>query len=134
MLCFDAPHDITDKLGCWCCAYFVCVFRGGRLLLYRAMQADPHLPRRQRRRSSIIREEKVAALRDLPMLKDTSLSKREVRAAQCVSSACRHTRNQHTAPLTLSRSLSVPRQILFKQKLALCSVNFNFDNPNSNKR
>ena len=34
-----------------------------------------------RSRSSIIREEKVAALRDLPMLKDTSLSKREVRQA-----------------------------------------------------
>ena len=67
----------------------------------RTPKADTHLPRRQRRRSSIIREEKVAALRDLPMLKDTSLSKRE---------------------------------ILFKQKLALCSVIFNFDNPASNKR
>ena len=67
----------------------------------RTPKADTHLPRRQRRcvwargvhalpyltatllcsRSSIIREEKVAALRDLPMLKDTSLSKREVRIA-----------------------------------------------------
>lgn len=43
----------------------------------------------------------MAALRDLPMLKDTSLSKRE---------------------------------ILFKQKLALCSVIFNFENNHSNKR
>jgi hypothetical protein len=32
------------------------------------------------RRSSIIREEKVAALKDLPQLKDTPITKREVRA------------------------------------------------------
>ncbi len=30
------------------------------------------------RRSSIIREEKIASLKDLPLLKDTALTKREV--------------------------------------------------------
>mmetsp|Transcript_92616 Transcript_92616/g.224818 ORF Transcript_92616/g.224818 Transcript_92616/m.224818 type:complete len:483 (-) Transcript_92616:123-1571(-) len=73
----------------------------GRAGVAATPKSDVTLPRRERRRSSIVREERVAALRDLPMLKDTSLSKREM---------------------------------LFKQKLALCCVNFNFDTANSNKR
>lgn len=73
----------------------------GRATATATPKSDVTLPRRERRRSSIIREERVAALRDLPMLKDTSLSKREM---------------------------------LLKQKLALCCVNFNFDAANSNKR
>lgn len=59
------------------------------------------LPRRERRRSSIIREEKVEALSDLPTLKDAPAQRREA---------------------------------LFRQKLSLCSVQFNFDVPTSNKR
>jgi serine/threonine-protein phosphatase 2A regulatory subunit B' len=59
------------------------------------------MPRRERRRSSIIREERVEALSDLPLLKDTPVAKREA---------------------------------LFKQKLALCCVMFNFDIPDSNAR
>lgn len=59
------------------------------------------MPRRERRRSSIIREEKVAALKDLPQLKDTPITKREQ---------------------------------LFKQKLELCCVMFNFDSTSSDKR
>jgi len=48
------------------------------------------------RRSSLIREEKVAALRDLPMLKDTSLSKREVRV--CLRSSLRPVPDSHVSP------------------------------------
>jgi hypothetical protein len=63
-------------------------------------RADVTLPRRERR-SSIMRNQKIQALKDLPALKDTSSQKREA---------------------------------LFQQKLQLCSVMFNFDDPNSDKR
>ena len=109
MLCFDAPHDITDKLSCWCCAYFVCVcFVVGVCCCIVPLQADPHLPRRQRRRSSIIREEKVAALRDLPMLKDTSLSKREVRVQRNVFPVQAHKQPTHSSSHSLSLSVCIP--------------------------
>lgn len=64
-------------------------------------RADVTLPRRERRRSSLVRHQKIQALKDLPALKDTSSQKREA---------------------------------LFQQKLQLCSVMFNFDDPNSDKR
>eukprot|EP00753_Platysulcus_tardus_P009462 PLAT212.17.p2 GENE.PLAT212.17~~PLAT212.17.p2 ORF type:complete len:478 (+),score=262.43 PLAT212.17:325-1758(+) len=64
-------------------------------------KADPPMPRRERRRSSILRAQKVQALKDMPILKDTPPSKREG---------------------------------LFRQKLSLCAVRFNFDDPTSNKR
>lgn len=50
----------------------------GLRALWRLAHARATCAAHPSRRSSIIREEKVAALRDLPMLKDTSLSKREV--------------------------------------------------------
>ncbi|KAM3568517.1 hypothetical protein VYU27_009363 [Nannochloropsis oceanica] len=62
-------------------------------------RADPTLPRHtpQRRRSSLIRnQQRMAALKDLPMLRDTSAARREA---------------------------------LFQQKLQLCAVVFNFDDP-----
>ena len=59
------------------------------------------MPKRERRRSSVSREQTEQALKNLPMLKDTAAAK---------------------------------RQDLFKQKLELCSVRFNFDDMNSNKR
>jgi hypothetical protein len=62
-------------------------------------RADPSLPRHtpQRRRSSLIRnQQRMAALKDLPMLRDTSAARREA---------------------------------LFQQKLQLCAVVFNFDDP-----
>jgi len=59
------------------------------------------LPRRERRRSSLIRHQKIQELKDLPALKDTSSQKRDA---------------------------------LFRQKLDLCSVIFNFDDPDLDKR
>ena len=59
------------------------------------------MPKRERRRSSVSREQTEQALKNLPMLKDTAAAK---------------------------------RHDLFKQKLELCSVRFNFDDMNSNKR
>lgn len=41
-------------------------------------KSDVSLPRRERRKSSIQRHQKVQALKDLPHLKDTSMQKREV--------------------------------------------------------
>jgi len=66
--------------------------------------ALPHAAhRRERRRSSVIREERAAAIRELPLLKDAPPTKKEQ---------------------------------LFKQKLALCSVLFEWDDssPDSEKR
>ncbi|KAG9408209.1 Serine/threonine-protein phosphatase 2A 56 kDa regulatory subunit delta isoform [Aphanomyces cochlioides] len=40
-------------------------------------RSDVSLPRRERRRSSLVRNQKVAALKDLPHLKDTNMQKRE---------------------------------------------------------
>lgn len=65
------------------------------------MKSDVSVPRRERRRSSLVREHKIRELKDLPTLKDTPTQKREA---------------------------------LFAQKLDLCSVIFNFDDPNSDKR
>jgi serine/threonine-protein phosphatase 2A regulatory subunit B' len=61
-------------------------------------RADVTLPRHtpQRRRSSLVRNQRMAALKDLPALRDTSAQRREP---------------------------------LFQQKLQLCSVIFNFDDP-----
>ena len=42
-------------------------------------RSDLSLPRRERRRSSVQRSIKIAALKDLPQLKETSMQKREVR-------------------------------------------------------
>lgn len=64
-------------------------------------RADVTLPRRERRRSSLLRHQKIQALKDLPTLKETAPQKREA---------------------------------LFQQKLSLCSVIFNFEDPNSDKR
>lgn len=64
-------------------------------------RSDVSLPKRERRRSFLARNQKVQALKDLPHLKDTSMQKREA---------------------------------LFQQKLELCSVIFNFDDPTSDKR
>jgi len=66
-------------------------------------RADVTLPRHtpQRRRSSLIRNQKMATLKDLPQMRETSNQKREA---------------------------------LFQQKLQLCSVMFNFDDPNADKR
>jgi len=64
-------------------------------------RADVTLPRRERRRSSLLRHQKIHELKDLPSLKDTSSQKRDA---------------------------------LFRQKLELCTVVFNFDDPNADKR
>jgi serine/threonine-protein phosphatase 2A regulatory subunit B' len=64
-------------------------------------RSDVSLPRRERRRSFLARNQKIQALKDLPNLKDTLLQKREA---------------------------------LFQQKLELCCVIFNFDDPTSDKR
>ncbi|RHY31667.1 hypothetical protein DYB32_003264 [Aphanomyces invadans] len=40
-------------------------------------RSDVSLPKRERRRSSLVRNQKVAALKDLPHLKDTNMQKRE---------------------------------------------------------
>lgn len=64
-------------------------------------RSDVSLPKRERRRSFLARNQKIQALKDLPHLKDTSMQKREA---------------------------------LFQQKLELCSVIFNFDDPTSDKR
>jgi len=64
-------------------------------------RADVSLPKRERRRSSFSKQQKMQALKDLPALKDTSTQKREA---------------------------------LFQQKLQLCSIVFNFDDPNADKR
>eukprot|EP00937_MAST-01D_sp_MAST-1D-sp2_P000299 g299.t1 len=64
-------------------------------------RSDVTLPRRERRRSSLLRHQKIQALKDLPSLKETPPQKREA---------------------------------LFQQKLHLCSVVFNFEDPNSDKR
>lgn len=64
-------------------------------------RSDVSLPKRERRRSFMARNQKIQALKDLPHLKDTSLQRREA---------------------------------LFQQKLELCSVIFNFDDPTSDKR
>ena len=42
-------------------------------------RSDLSLPKRERRRSSVLRHQKLQALKDLPHLKDTSMQKREVR-------------------------------------------------------
>ncbi|TMW66658.1 hypothetical protein Poli38472_013970 [Pythium oligandrum] len=64
-------------------------------------RSDVSLPKRERRRSFLARNQKIQALKDLPHLKDTALQRREA---------------------------------LFQQKLELCSVIFNFDDPTSDKR
>jgi serine/threonine-protein phosphatase 2A regulatory subunit B' len=66
-------------------------------------RADVTLPRHtpQRRRSSLIRNQRMAALKDLPALRDTAAQRREP---------------------------------LFQQKLQLCSVIFNFDDPQVDKK
>ena len=64
-------------------------------------RSDVALPKRERRRSFMARNQKIQALKDLPHLKDTSLQRREA---------------------------------LFQQKLELCAVIFNFDDPTSDKR
>ena len=66
-------------------------------------RADVTLPRHtpQRRRSSLVRNQRMAALKDLPALRDTSAQRRES---------------------------------LFQQKLELCSVIFNFDDPLADKK
>jgi len=64
-------------------------------------RADVSLPKRERRRSSLLRHQKIQELKDLPQLKDTSSQKREG---------------------------------LFRSKLELCTVIFNFDDPNMDKR
>lgn len=42
-------------------------------------RSDVSLPKRERRRSFLARNQKIQALKDLPHLKDTSLQRREVR-------------------------------------------------------
>jgi hypothetical protein len=66
-------------------------------------RADVTLPRHtpQRRRSSLVRNQRMAALKDLPALRDTAAQRREA---------------------------------LFQQKLQLCSVIFNFDDPQADKK
>eukprot|EP01138_Halocafeteria_seosinensis_P001864 gb/GECG01001907.1/.p1 GENE.gb/GECG01001907.1/~~gb/GECG01001907.1/.p1 ORF type:complete len:516 (+),score=74.21 gb/GECG01001907.1/:1-1548(+) len=61
----------------------------------------PRRPARSRRRSSIVREEQVAELEDLPLLQDTPSSRKEE---------------------------------IFRKKLKLCCVIFNFEDASSNKR
>lgn len=94
------------------------------------------------RRSSIIREEKVAALKDLPQLKDTPITKREVRANHfyrlLVGLFWRCSPVSWSSPLYV-RNFTSPlyhlrMQQLFKQKLELCCVIFNFDSVSSDKR
>ena len=46
-------------------------------------RSDLSLPKRERRRSSVLRNQKLQALKDLPHLKDTSMQKREVRDKLC---------------------------------------------------
>lgn len=41
-------------------------------------RSDVSLPKRERRRSFLARNQKIQALKDLPNLKDTSLQRREV--------------------------------------------------------
>lgn len=65
------------------------------------IRSDVTLPRRERRRSSFIRQQRMAALKDLPSLLETPTQKREA---------------------------------LFKQKLQLCCVLFNFDDAESDAR
>lgn len=64
-------------------------------------RSDLSLPKRERRRSSVLRSARLQELKDLAQLKDTSMQRRES---------------------------------LFQQKLQLCSVMFNFDDPTSDKR
>jgi len=64
-------------------------------------RADVMLPRRERRRSSFIRQQKMQVLKELPLLTETPMQKREA---------------------------------LFRQKLQLCNVIFNFDDPESDAR
>jgi hypothetical protein len=53
-------------------------------------RSDVSLPKRERRRSFLARNQKIQALKDLPHLKDTALQRREVRAEhQCESNAVR---------------------------------------------
>jgi hypothetical protein len=42
-------------------------------------RSDVSLPKRERRRSFLARNQKIQALKDLPHLKDTALQRREVR-------------------------------------------------------
>lgn len=44
-------------------------------------RSDVSLPKRERRRSFLARNQKIQALKDLPHLKDTSLQRREVRTS-----------------------------------------------------
>lgn len=46
-------------------------------------RSDVSLPKRERRRSFLARNQKIQALKDLPNLKDTSLQRREVGALSC---------------------------------------------------
>lgn len=60
-----------------------------------------HAPRRERRRSSVVRADRAAVMKELPQLKDAPLARREA---------------------------------LFQQKLALCRVTFDWDDPEADKR
>jgi serine/threonine-protein phosphatase 2A regulatory subunit B' len=64
-------------------------------------KSDVAMPRKERRRSSFARAQKLQVLKDLPLLSDTPMQKREA---------------------------------LFKQKLQLCGVIFNFDDAESDTR
>jgi serine/threonine-protein phosphatase 2A regulatory subunit B' len=64
-------------------------------------KADVAMPRKERRRSSFARAQKMQVLKDLPLLSDTPMQKREA---------------------------------LFKQKLQLCGVIFNFEDAESDTR
>lgn len=46
-------------------------------------RSDVSLPKRERRRSFLARNQKIQALKDLPHLKDTSLQRREVSCPVC---------------------------------------------------
>lgn len=50
--------------------------------------SDLSLPRRDRRKSSILRHAKIQALKDLPLMKDTSVGKREALFQQKLSLCC----------------------------------------------
>jgi len=74
---------------------------GGAVGVESTPRADVMLPRRERRRSSFVRQQKMQVLKDLPLLTETPMQKREA---------------------------------LFRQKLQLCCVMFNFDDQESDAR
>lgn len=51
-------------------------------------RSDLSLPKRERRRSSVLRHQKLQALKDLPILKDTAMQKREALCQQKLELCC----------------------------------------------